>query len=208
MAKGWAQRKGQAAAPHPGGVGGRRGLGRQKVGSGGQQGAAPCPRAWVEGEVQGVKGGLREGTRSSPLPQGCGQKMGKGDKEDSGGQAAMPGGRRVWGGAEGGLWGGRADSPVVVRRQTSRRNSLCLVRCLCRAFSRMPRGCSARATASSSSGSRSHHHPLCISARQHQQLSPAPGHRHRRHGGPGGPGSHRWAPAAPSAASGTSAPSA
>lgn len=56
---------------------------------------------------------------------------------------------------------------MVARRQTSRRYSLCLVRCLWRAFSRMPRGCSARATASSCSGSCSHHQPLCISARQH-----------------------------------------
>ena len=58
--------------------------------------------------------------------------------------------------------------PVAARRQTSRRYSLCLVRCLCSAFSRMPRGCSARATASSCSGSCSHHHPLRISARRHR----------------------------------------
>lgn len=103
-----------------------------------------------------------------------------------------------WGlGVEGGLRGGGRGGdpprdpgprgqplPVVARRQTSRRNSLCLVRCLCSAFSRMPRGCSARATASSSSGSCTHHQPLCISARQHRGGS-APRRGHRRHPLPG-----------------------
>lgn len=132
---------------------GRCSLGNQRMSSGGQQGAAPSG---------GVRGRLREGAQSKPLPKGFGQKMGSG------------GSQRDSQGAGGGLWGGQAASPVVLRRQTSRRNSLCLVRCLCRAFSRIPRGCSARATASSSSGSRSHHHPLCISARAVPQLSTLP----------------------------------